>query len=111
MHHYTTTPLTYEGYPPVRVVLKYLLFAFLGALLIVMQSLPLLIATALGFVMVLALQERVRMLERASSCTARTNDNHWVCDGGSFPGRQTKEHVSVSSPRVIDGGSLERLPH
>jgi hypothetical protein len=111
MHHPTSTVLPYEGHIPIRVVLKFVVMAAFGALLIVAQSLALLIIVAFGVVMTMAIQERIHRLDAKQTAPGMSDDGLYVGDGGAFPGTQPEDHVRSSRPSVIDGGSLERLRH
>ncbi len=107
MQHSTHTALQYNGHFPMRVALKFLFFAALGALLIVFHSLALLMIAGLGMVLTMAFQERVRKLD-ARAAQAHPFTGPYVSDGGSFPGCEPEPPRSpLSCPRVIDGGSLE----
>lgn len=107
MQHSTYTALPYEGQLPLRVVLKFLLLASLGAFVIVSQSLSLLITTGLGLVLVLAFLERVQRLDEQQAVSSRPFVVSRVDDGGTFPGHTPERQPVSSNPRVIDGGSLE----
>jgi hypothetical protein len=111
MQHPMNTALPYEGHIPIRVVLKFVFLAALGALLIMAQSLALLVLVALGFVMMQAIQERVHKLDAKRIAPGLGPDGLYVGDGGAFPGTQPEDHIRISRPSVIDGGSLERLRH
>ncbi len=111
MQHSSHSALHYDGHLPMRVVLKYLLFAALGALVIVSQSLAVLMIAGLGMVLTMAFQERVQTLNARAS-RSQPFAGQYVGDGGSFPGRQPEPtRAPVTSPRVIDGGSLEHHRH
>lgn len=108
MHRPIPNAPPYQGHIPIRPVVKSLLFAVVVAALIVFQSVALLIIAALGFVFSLAIQERLRKLERHGA-PARPVAAYWVSDGGSFPGSEPEsERSPPTRPSVIDGGSLER---
>ena len=111
MQYPMSTVHPYAGQIPIRVILKFVVIAALGALLIVAQSLALLSLVALAFVMTLAIQERIQRLETKPTAPGMSPDGLCVGDGGTFPGTQPEDHVRINRPSVIDGGSLERLRH
>jgi hypothetical protein len=109
VQHPTSTAIIPEEYMPSGPALKYLLYTLIGALLIVTQSPALMAVVALGFGFSLAVQERLRKLKGNQDDPTVFASGHWVSDGGSFPGQEPKtEAATQQSPRVIDGGSLER---
>ncbi len=108
MQHPSPTALNFDGHIPLSLVLKILLFAGLGALLLVEHNLALTMIVALGFAFTLAFQERIKGLNESLSDQPR-KAVHWIGDGGSFPGHQPSNETSgISRPHVIDGGTLER---
>ncbi len=111
MQHPTHSAVHFDGHFPMRVVLKFLFLAALGALVIVFHSLALLMIAGLGMALTLAVQERICKLDARTSQTDPLSARY-VSDGGAFPGREPEPARSrVTSPRVIDGGSLERHRH
>ncbi len=111
MQHQPSAAFAHEALLPIRIVLKLVFFAALGAFVIASQSLALLIAVALGFVLTLAIQERVHRLDAKHTDQAPNPVGLHVSDGGVFPGSKAENRVRITHPRVIDGGSLERLRH
>ncbi len=108
MQHSSQTAPNFEGHLPMSLVLKILALAGLGAILLVEHNLGLTMIVALGFALTLAIQERVKGINRAAKATSR-EALHWIGDGGSFPGHEPRNETSGKShPHVIDGGSLDR---
>jgi hypothetical protein len=108
MQHTHTPVLHFEGHSSVWRAVKYLSLASAGLIALYEYSPALLIVMAFAFVLILALIERVRKLDRASALPAAASASRLLGDGGCFPGAEPEEESTLSSAAsVLDGGSLE----
>lgn len=108
MQRIHTPVLHFEGHRTVWRSVKYLALASAGLIAVFEYSPALLIVLAFAFVLILALTERVKRLDRASPLHAPAAASRLLGDGGCFPGAEPEEESALSSAAsVLDGGSLE----
>jgi hypothetical protein len=109
MQHIHTQDLYFEGHATLWRAVKYLSLLLAGLIAIFEHSPALLIVLAIAYVMVLALIERARNHDSASSLPPHNAASRLLGDGGCFPGAEPEEEraVSMTASSVLDGGSLE----
>jgi hypothetical protein len=108
MQHIRTPVLYFEGHDTLWRAVKYISLTLAGLIAIFEHSPAFLIVLLIAYVLVLALIERARKRDTASSLPPYASASRFLGDGGSFPGAVPEEEGADSRPAsVLDGGSLE----
>ena len=106
---YIHAPVLYfEGHKTLWRAVKYLSLTLAGLIVIYEHSSALLIMLVIAYALVLALIERARKHDSASSMHSYASASRFLGDGGCFPCAVPEEERPDSEPAcVLDGGSLE----
>jgi hypothetical protein len=108
MQHIHTPALYFESHNTLWRAVTYLSLALAGLIAIFEHNPALLIVLAIAYVLILALIERARKHDSASSLHPHVSNSRLLGDGGCFPSAAPEAERAVSSPAsVLDGGSLE----